>query len=289
MTRSTASTVIKVGGRAQRDPRLAAALAAYWAQWRAGSTDGDVCCVVHGGGDEVTALQRAAGIEPTFIGGRRITRADDIDRLRMALSGLANKRLVAALTQVGVRALGLSGEDGPLLTADVLADGALGAVGTVRSVDTSLLATLVGAGYLPVIAPVAAPRARKSDVEWPSGLADAGPAALNINGDDAATAIALAIGASELLFVSDVAGVRIDGERIPQMTPALADQAIARGEIAGGMVAKVQAALAAIEGGTTQVRIGALDVLTGIDGGTLVVRQRDAQTEAAHAAQGAAA
>jgi acetylglutamate kinase len=291
MTRAAAGTVIKVGGRAQQDPRLAPALSAYWARWRAASaaTRSAVCCVVHGGGDEVTALQRAAGIEPTFIGGRRVTRADDIDRLRMALSGLANKRLVAALTQVGVRALGLSGEDGPLLTADVVAGGELGAVGTVRSVDTSLLIMLALAGYLPVIAPVAAARAVKTNAEWQTGLSDTAVSALNINGDDAATAIALAIGASEILFVSDVAGVRIDGERVSEMTPSAAERAIVRGEIAGGMVAKVRAALAALEGGATQVRIGTLDVLTGIDSGTLVVRQRDALAETDHAAHGAAA
>jgi len=274
------SAVIKVGGRAQTDPRLASALAAYWTRWQSAGTESTgrraACCVVHGGGDEVSALQRAAGIEPTFVGGRRVTRPDDIDRLRMALSGLANKRLVAALGLAGVRAVGLSGEDGPLLLADVLSDGALGAVGEVRTVDTTLLATLVAAGYLPVIAPVAAAAARVAS------------AALNINGDDAASAIAVALGAAELLLVSDVAGVRIDGQPVAELTPVLAERAIARGDIAGGMVAKVRAALAALECGVPRVRIGTLEILDGSDLGTLLAPSR-ARLAHASTSQGAAA
>ena len=111
---------------------------------------------MHGGGDEVTALQTAAGVVPTFVGGRRVTAPGDIDFLRMALSGLSNKRLVAALGSAGARAVGLSGEDGQLLVAEVLDNGSLGAVGEVRTVDTALVEMLATAGYLPVIAPVAA-------------------------------------------------------------------------------------------------------------------------------------
>jgi acetylglutamate kinase len=213
----------------------------------------------------------------------------------MALSGLANKRLVAALRLAGVRAVGLSGEDGPLLLADVLAGGTLGAVGEVRTVDTTLITTLVAAGYLPVIAPVAAlyipgvgPGAEAHAARRAVAIPDAATSALNINGDDAASAVAVALGAAELLLVSDVAGVRIDGKPAAELTPAMAERAIADGEIAGGMVAKVRAALGAIECGVPRVRIGTLELLDGSDRGTVVATSR-ARLAHASTSQGAAA
>src|SRR5215469_11314040 len=173
--------VVKVGGRAQAEAHLAHLLASRWREAPC------ALVIVHGGGDEVSALQRAAGVEPRFVNGRRVTAPEDIDRLRMALSGLANKRLVSALVVAGADAFGLSGEDAALLSAVVAEDGALGAVGTVQAVRVTVLRHLLAGGYLPVVSPLA------------SGL--------NINGDDAASAIAIALGADELLFVSDVPGV----------------------------------------------------------------------------------
>jgi acetylglutamate kinase len=293
VTAPAMSVVIKVGGRAQHEPRLASSLGAFWTRWQQGGAAprvrSAVCCVVHGGGDEVSALQRAAGIEPTFVGGRRVTRPDDIDRLRMALSGLANKRLVSGLTAVGARAVGISGEDGPLLLAEVLDDGALGAVGSVREVETSLLCTLVAAGYLPVVAPVAARLRTQSHVSAASPPTDGGIPALNVNGDDAAAAIAVALGAEELLLVSDVAGVRVDGQPVTALSPDLAERAIADGDIVGGMVAKVRAALAALEGGVTRVRIGTADILDGAGCGTVLACAGRAQAVFASTSHGAAA
>jgi acetylglutamate kinase len=277
---SLVNTVIKVGGRAQQDPRLAPALAAWWANGRQGlatvGASSTICCVVHGGGDEVTALQRAAGVEPMFVGGRRVTRPDDIDRLRMALSGLANKRLVAALTRSGVPAVGISGEDGPLLAAELYAGASLGAVGIVRDVDTKLLSVLASAGYLPVVAPVAACRQADASRAVSGEPGDTTLSALNVNGDDAAAAVAVALGAAELLLVSDVAGVQIDGEWVGELTPAGAERAIAQGQIAGGMVAKVSAALSAVARGVARVRIGTLDILTSQERGTLVLEEHEA-------------
>jgi acetylglutamate kinase len=220
--------VIKVGGRAQGDPRLAQALAASWR-----SRPGRVV-VVHGGGDEVSALQRAAGVEPRFVGGRRVTAPEDIDRLRMALSGLANKRLVAALVAQGADALGLSGEDAALITADVAENGLLGSVGTVRVVRVTVLRHLLAAGYLPVVSPLAN--------------------ALNVNGDDAASAIAVALGADELLFISDVPGVR-------------------PGAVTGGMHAKLDAARSAAEHGVRRVRIGDLAMIANYQAGTTITAE----------------
>src|SRR5690606_32037248 len=144
-------------------------------------------------GDEVTALQRRLGGEPTFVGGRRVTTAGDVDLVRMVLSGLVNKRLVGCLLGAGVPAVGISGEDGALLAAEVLADGALGAVGIPTSADSRVVTALLDAGFVPVISPLARDAA--------SG------APLNVNGDDAAAAIAASLGATELLLVADVPGV----------------------------------------------------------------------------------
>ena len=133
-------TVVKLGGRTQGDPALPGALAALWA-----STGGRLV-VVHGGGDAISELQRARGLSPSFVGGRRVTSDADVDVIRMALSGLANKQLVAALHAAAVPALGLSGEDGALLRARPTADARLGRVGEPDEVNVALLDLLLGAG-----------------------------------------------------------------------------------------------------------------------------------------------
>ena len=101
-------TVVKLGGRTQADAALPAAIAALW------RATGGRLVVVHGGGDAVSELQRARGITPQFVGGRRVTTDADVDIVRMALSGLANKQLVAAFAAGGVPALSLSGDYQPL-------------------------------------------------------------------------------------------------------------------------------------------------------------------------------
>ncbi len=103
--------VIKIGGRPQSDPSLATTLASGWSQTNGGLV------LVHGGGDEVSTLQAALGGSTTFVNGRRVTTEKDIDLVRMALSGSANKRLVANLVQSGIDAVGLSGEDAALIAA----------------------------------------------------------------------------------------------------------------------------------------------------------------------------
>jgi acetylglutamate kinase len=240
------TTVVKIGGRAQGDARLASLLAARW------HAHPGALVMVHGGGDEVSALQRAAGVEPVFVGGRRVTAPDDIDRLRMALSGLANKRLVAALVAAGLDAVGVSGEDAGLLVAAVADNGALGRVGTVQTVRRALLAHLLSGGYLPVVSPLATP-------------------GLNANGDDAASAVAVALKVEELLFVSDVPAVRVGGAPVARIDATDAAVAMDSGEIGGGMAAKIQAALGAIAGGVASVRIGDLAIINDTEAGTTVV------------------
>lgn len=246
--------VVKVGGRAQLDPALPAALAAAHV-----AAPGSVL-VVHGGGDEVSTLQRLHGVSAEFAGGRRVTSATDLAIVRMALSGSANKRLVAALNDAGVPAVGLSGEDGALLRARPVDRARLGYVGTPSGVNVSLLRTLLQAGYLPVISPVA----RSDD-------AGVGPT-LNVNGDDAAAAIAIAADAWELLLVSDVEGVLDNGVALSELDAAAAQRLIEDGTATGGMGAKLEAALAALDGGVARVRISDIAAIEAEDRGTVLTR-----------------
>jgi acetylglutamate kinase len=183
-----------------------------------------------------------------------------LDIIRMALSGSANKRLVAALNDAHVPALGLSGEDAGLLLATPTDRVHFGFVGTPSAVNTELLHHLLDGGYLPVLSPVS----RSDD-------ASAG-ATLNVNGDDAAAAIAMALAADELLLVSDVEGVRVHGATIARIDVDEAQRLVDDGTAAGGMAAKLQAALAALEGGVTRVRISDIAAIEQPDRGTVLTR-----------------
>jgi acetylglutamate kinase len=242
--------VIKIGGRAQGDLSLYTAIATEWSI-REGSL-----CVVHGGGDEVSALQKLMGGEPVFVGGRRVTGERDIDALRMALSGSANKRVVAALQNAGAPAVGLSGEDAALIGAERTADARLGMVGEPVEINTHLLNALLEAGFLPVISPLG------------RALRDGAP--LNINGDDAAAAIAAALRASELLFVADVPGVLRHGSVVQSLFAADVGALMRDGSVTGGMIAKLEAALRALDRGVASVRIGGREMISDSTTGTTI-------------------
>ena len=246
--------VIKIGGRPQLDPTLPSALAL--AQRAAPGS----LVVVHGGGDEVSTLQRMYGVEARFAGGRRVTSALDLEIIRMALSGSANKRLVSALLDAGVAAIGLSGEDGALLTAEPLDPAQFGHVGTPSAVNTALLQHLLSAGYLPVLSPVS----RSTDPSL--------GATLNVNGDDAAAAIAAALRAEELLLVSDVVGVLLGDQPVFALGPEQAQRLIDDGTARGGMAAKLQAALSALDGGVQRVRISDIAAIGDSRRGTVLTR-----------------
>ena len=226
--------VIKLGGRVQSAPDLMQRL-------HAAATITPLV-IVHGGGDEVTALQRQMGVEPVFIHGRRVTRAEDLDAVRMVLSGTVNKRLVSQALTAGLRAVGISGEDANLLTARVT-DPTYGRVGREVRADTTILRDLLKAGWTPFVSPLA------RDRESPDG------AGLNVNGDDAAAAIAESFGADELCFVSDVPGVMEQGSTLSQLDRAAIDDLVARGVAQGGMRAKLEAALVTLGTGVQRVRI----------------------------------
>ncbi|HEY4304076.1 MAG TPA: acetylglutamate kinase [Gemmatimonadaceae bacterium] len=241
--------VIKIGGRPQSAASLPASVA------MASRMKGGVV-IVHGGGDEVSMLQSALGGSTKFVNGRRVTMEKDIDIVRMALSGSANKRLVAALVDIGVNAVGLSGEDASLISATPMDPEQLGFVGAPSKVNTHFMKLLLDNGYLPVISPIS------RDESGTMG------SALNVNGDDAAASVAVALGASELLLVADVEGVMSDGMLVQSLTPAQAQQLIDNGTAAGGMQAKLQAGIAALQGGVARVRISDIHAIEDLSRGT---------------------
>lgn len=249
--RRPSTRVLKFGGRVQSAPNLARLITHAAAERNARIV------VVHGGGDEVSAMQRQLGLEPQFIGGRRVTSEADLEVVRMLLSGTINKRLVAQLVTAGARAVGISGEDGALITARVT-DAAFGRVGRDVRSDPTLVRDLLTIGWIPVVSPVA------RDRDSASG------AGLNVNGDDAATALAVALRADELCLISDVAGVLEEGQRIPRLDPAAIQVLAARGVVQGGMLAKLEAAVAALGAGVGSVRIGSLDAITDFSAGTTI-------------------
>ena len=233
--------VIKIGGRAQNDPAIAQIVKQAWDE-----TPGALC-IVHGGGDEISALQRAMGREAVFVGGRRVTSGSDLELLRMVLSGVVNKRLVNSFIAAGVPAVGVSGEDAALIEAEMIDPSALGYAGRPRKINIALLETLLGAGYMPVVSPMG--------YDGRSGEGGV----LNVNGDDAAAAISVALGAEELLFVADVEGVRGEaGEALPYISLEQARDLIASGTATGGMAAKLESANAALVAGVDRVRVSDL-------------------------------
>ena len=243
--------VVKIGGNEIDDPswltRLAAAAAAH---------EGALV-LVHGGGKEVTELQRALGAEPEWRDGLRVTTPEALRAVSMVLSGLVNKRLVSLFVGAGRRAVGVSGEDAGMFRAEPKQGGRLGHTGEIREVDVSLLETLLGHDILPVVSPVS---------RGPDG------GALNVNADDAATALAVAIGAERLLFVSNIPGVLAEGATLDEVSTAGVEELIANGTASGGMAPKLRAAAHAASHGVKEVRIGNLEMLAGNGAGTRIAR-----------------
>jgi acetylglutamate kinase len=196
--------------------------------------------VVHGGGKLITAWLDRLGVATRFEDGLRVTDDETLAVTAGVLRGLVGTELVAALRARGCDAVGVSGVDGGLLVGERLPR--VGRVATVTGVRPDLVVTLLTAGLVPVVAPLA--------------LDEAG-AVCNVNADDAAAGLARGLGAELLVLLTDVDGVRgADGERISSMTPAEAGRLIDQGVIAGGMIPKVRAALRAIEETLTEAVIG---------------------------------
>ena len=245
--------VVKIGGRAQQSAELVPTLGAAWR-----SAPGALI-VVHGGGDEVTALQRTMGRDPQFIDGRRVTTDEDIAILRMTLSGVVNKRLVAALVAEGVPAVGISGEDAALLSAEPIDPATMGRAGEPANTNVHVLRHLLQGGFLPIVSPLA------RDAQSDTGDA------LNVNGDDAAGAIAAALRATDLLFVADVQGVLARNQVVPTLDAAGIRTLVASGAVTAGMIAKLEASQRALSAGVLRVRIGDLGAVADATRGTHIV------------------
>lgn len=243
-------TLLKVGGNEIDDTRWLERLA------RAVATRRSPLVLVHGGGREVTELQRTLGAEPEWFEGLRVTTPEGLRAVSMVLSGLVNKRLAALLIGAGVEAVGVSGEDGSILGAVPARDGQLGRTGEIREVRPQLLLTLLEAGYVPVVSPVS---------RGPEG------GALNVNADDAAAALAAGLAVGRFLMISNIPGV-LDGEAVlPTISADGVEELIGSGVASGGMAPKLRAAARAARAGVEDVRIGGLELLTGESDGTRIV------------------
>jgi len=243
--------VVKLGGNELERPDWLAACG------RALMAVGHVV-VVHGGGRAVTALSQRLGLLAEKRAGVRVTTPEIAEVVEMVLAGPINRTVVGALRQAGLDAVGLSGVDGGLLTAEQL-PGGFGHVGRITGVRAALLHSLLLSGLTPVIAPMA-----------PGGGAGGG-LPLNVNADDAAAATAGALQAAELLFVSDVPGVVVKGVPQPSLPVGELDTLIELGIAANGMAAKLRAAAAALEAGARAVRIGDLRLLSDPTAGTRIL------------------
>lgn len=201
--------------------------------------------IVHGGGKEISKWVGLLGKEAKFVQGLRVTDAETMEVAEMVLNKV-NKRLVQMLEQLGVKASGICGKDGGTLKCEKkYANGEdIGFVGNITEVDTNLIDTLLVNDYIPVIAPI--------------GMDDSF-LSYNINADDAACAIATAMNAEKLAFLTDIEGVYRDFEDksslISVLTLADADELLASGVIGGGMLPKLQNCIDAVKEGVTGVHI----------------------------------
>ena len=265
--------VVKYGGHAMGDAALAQDFAEDIVLLKA---VGILPVVVHGGGPQIGAMLKRLGIESRFVDGLRVTDAATAEVAEMVLAGSINKELVAWIERAGGRAAGISGKDAGLVRARKVArttrdpDSAieqivdLGFVGEPESVDRTIIDTLLGAGIVPVIAPVAV---------------GADGHTYNINADTMAGAIAGALNAARLFLLTDVAGVLSkDKQLLTDLTPTAIAALVADGTITGGMIPKLETCVSAVEAGVDAAvildgRIGhamLLEIFTKAGIGTLV-------------------
>ena len=201
--------------------------------------------IVHGGGKEISRWVDKAGKETEFVGGLRVTDKETIEIAQMVL-GKVNKDLVANVQTLGVQAAGISGMDGGMLKVEKkYVDGRdIGYVGDIKSVDTKILQDLMEQDFLPIV--------------YPIGMDENGDA-YNINADDAASAIATALKAEKLAYLSDVEGVRMDPEDPASVISELyvdeAEKLVEEGVIQGGMLPKIRNCIEALKDGVSRIHI----------------------------------
>ncbi len=237
--------VVKYGGnvRADDDTDDAAALAQFAEDVVLMRSVGMLPVVVHGGGPQIGSLMERLGMVPEFHDGQRVTDAETLEIVRMVLVGKVNREIVSAINVHGALAVGLSGEDANLITA-VARPGQLGFVGDVEVVDPSLIERLLAQGLIPVVATIGA---------------DAAGQAYNINADAVAGAVAAALQAEKLVFLTDVSGVRTDPDDPATMLRTVTvdelEALVASGAATSGMVPKVEACTRAVRAGVARAHI----------------------------------
>ena len=236
------TVVVKIGGQALDDDRLAGLVADDLALL---SMVGIRMVVVHGGGPQISQAMAGAGIEPAFVQGLRVTDEASMEIVRRVLVGSINADLVARLGRTGLHAVGISAGDGGVLIAKKKsAPGGedLGRVGTIVSIGTELIETLLDEGYVPVLSSVAV---------------DPGGDALNVNADEVAGAVAASLGAAKLVYLTNVEGLYLDlGEAdslVSELKVAELESMI--GTLSEGMRPKASSAVAALRGGVEKVHI----------------------------------
>ena len=229
--------------------------------------------LVHGGGPEISELMEKRGKKPEFVDGLRVTDKETVDIVQMVLSGKVNKTLVNLLEARGGHAIGLSGMDGSLITAEIK-DPRLGYVGQVTKVNIKPVFDLLEKGYIPVISTVGS---------------DQSGNAYNINGDTAAAFIAGALGAERLIMMTDIDGILRDRNDPSSLIAELTVEEIAQltdeGIISGGMIPKVECCLEALNEGVKNVVILdgrvphsiLMELLTNEGAGTWIHAKEDAQ------------
>lgn len=199
--------------------------------------------IVHGGGPQISGMMKRLGLEPKFIEGVRVTDPETMSVVEMVLAGTVNKEIVTLINQMGGRGVGLTGKDGGLIKARRLRgkEETMGQVGEVASVDAEILETLDEGRFIPVISPIGADENGKT---------------YNINADLVAGSLAAALSAEKLLVLTDVPGILgDDGKLIPTLAKKQVEQLILDGVIKGGMMPKIEAALASVEEGVRKAHI----------------------------------
>jgi len=231
--------VIKYGGHAMETAELKDAFAEDVALLK---YVGMNPVVVHGGGPQIDAAVKQAGITPRFVRGMRVTDAATMDIVEQVLAGKISGEIVADLNRHGARAVGLSGKDGELVVARKrTAAEDLGLVGDVVGVNPEVIEALEARGFVPVIAPTAA---------------DAAGQTFNINADVVAGKIAEARRAEKLILLTDIEGVKDrDGALVSTLTAEEAERLIADGIITGGMIPKIECCIEALRGGVKQAHV----------------------------------
>lgn len=196
--------------------------------------------VVHGGGKEITSYSQKLNLETKFVNGQRYTDKETLNVVQMVLAGLINKDIVRRINIHGGRAVGVSGIDAGLVSVKKYDKEDLGLVGEVVDVNSLFVKNLLDNGYLPVIAPIGV---------------DENGTIYNVNADIAAGAIAGALDAAKLVYMTDIDGVRANDKLISHLTEREAEEFIENGTISGGMIPKVESALEALNAGVQKVHI----------------------------------